>query len=125
MGPKACVVPICVAALVAGCGSSSDAGETTPTTQTATVLTDKQREERIMEYLRLPQFDREVTDLITLVSVETATAKVVFEDADEKVIPYEHYCDAVLDSPDWRSAQGRCPLCGPAPRPRFDSTTST
>ena len=51
-----------------------------------------------MEYLRLPQFDREVTDLITLVSVETATAKVVFEDADEKVIPYEHYCDAVLDS---------------------------
>ena len=98
MGPKACVVPICVAALVAGCGSSSDAGETTPTTQTATVLTDKQREERIMEYLRLPQFDREVTDLITLVSVETATSKVVFEDADEKVIPYEHYCDAVLDS---------------------------
>jgi hypothetical protein len=96
MGPKAWLAAICVAAFVAGCGSSSDAGETG--SASTVTLSDGQREQRIMEYLRMPQFDREVTDLIKLVSVETDRAKVVFEVPDNRAIPYEDYCDAVLDS---------------------------
>jgi hypothetical protein len=98
MALKARLVPMCIAALVAGCGSSSDAGETGSTTVTGAALSDTQREEGIMEYLRMPQFDREVTDLITLVAVETDTAKVVFTASGDREIPFSQYCDSVLDS---------------------------
>jgi hypothetical protein len=98
MALKAWLVPMCIAALVAGCGSSSDAGETGSTTVTGAALSDTQREEGIMEYLRMPQFDREVTDLITLVAVETDTAKVVFTAPGDREIPFSQYCDSVLDS---------------------------
>ena len=51
-----------------------------------------------MAYLRLPQFDREVTELITLVSVETDTAKVVFTAPGDREIPFSQYCNSILDS---------------------------
>ena len=98
MGAKAFFVPLCVAVLVAGCGSSSDEAETGSNTETVRTLSNEQRAEAITEYLRLPQFDREVTDLIELVSVETDTAKVVFEPTDDREIPYDRYCEAVLES---------------------------
>ncbi len=96
MALKVCFVAMCIAALVAGCGS--DEGETGSTTASGNTLSDTQREEGIMEYLRLPQYDREVTDLITLVSVETDSAKVVFEAPGDREIPFSLYCNAVLDS---------------------------
>jgi hypothetical protein len=117
MALKAWLVPMCIAALVAGCGSSSDAGETGSTTVTGAALSNTQREEGIMEYLRMPQFDREVTDLITLVAVETDTAKVVFTAPGDREIPFSQYCDSVLDSATRSSIPAASSTWRSTPRP--------